>query len=333
LNKLLKRIVLAMLLGVGIYFGFAVWRGLGQVRAEFNAFAWSAFAIACGLAFANYVLRFLKWEYYLSLLGIRGVPKTESFLIFLSGFVLTVTPGKVGEVFKSLVLFQLHKVPIAKSAPIVVAERVTDLIGVIAMITLGSLAFPGGIVWASVGAALVITLLCLVSFRSLSGALFDFSRRLPWVFGRVARRVVPKVEEAFDQLRELTTPTRLLWPTFLSIAAWSLEGIALWVIVKKGFGIDAALPLTAFSYATATLAGAVVPISPGGLGVTDGLIEQQLVRLGGVPKATATVSMMLVRFATLWFAVLVGFIALGILRALNPALAADPTPEAPPATR
>jgi len=37
------------------------------------------------LAFTNYILRFLKWEYYLAKLDVRGVPKLDSLLTFLSG--------------------------------------------------------------------------------------------------------------------------------------------------------------------------------------------------------------------------------------------------------
>jgi uncharacterized protein (TIRG00374 family) len=134
--------------------------------------------------------------------------------------------------------------------------------------------------------------------------------------------VVPKVEEALDQLRELTTPRRLIWPTLLSIAAWACEGIALWVILVGFESPTPPLPFTAFVYATATLAGALIPV-PGGLGVTDGLIKEQLSRLGGVPAGTDTAAMMLVRFATLWFAVLVGFVALAVLRASRPWLSGE----------
>ena len=80
--------------------------------------------------------------------------------------------------------------------------------------------------------------------------------------------------------------------------------------------------LSLFVYSTSTLAGALIPV-PGGLGVTEGSLEQQLVHLGGVPVAAATSAMILVRFATLWFAVLLGFIALAILRARFPQLLAD----------
>jgi glycosyltransferase 2 family protein len=324
MNKLGRRLIGAMLLAVGVYGAFVLYRGVGKIAREFDHFAWWTFGAACGLAFSNYLLRFLKWEYYLAVLGIRGVPKGESLLTFLSGFVLTVTPGKVGEVFKSIILHQLRGVPIQRTAPIVVAERVTDLIGVIVLISIGSLRLPGGLVWASIGGFVVISLLLFVSSQRLSRALLKPLPRLPGALGRVGAGIAPKAEEALDQLRELTTPRRLVWPALLSIVAWSLEGLALWVILG-GFGEHPPITTTAFLYATATLAGALVPV-PGGLGVTDGLLEEQMARLAGVGHETATASMLLVRFATLWFAVAVGFCALGLLRARNPALSAAPEP-------
>jgi hypothetical protein len=148
----LRRVLVVMLLGVALYGAFAVYRGLDKMEGVLRTFGWWSFAAACALAFGNYVLRYLKWEFYLARLEIRGIPKFDSFLTFLSGFVLTVTPGKVGEVFKSLVLFETYQVPIARTAPIVVAERVTDLIGIIALIVIGSLGFSGGLMWAGIGA-------------------------------------------------------------------------------------------------------------------------------------------------------------------------------------
>jgi hypothetical protein len=59
------------------------------------------------------------------------------------------------------------------------------------------------------------------------------------------------------------------------------------------------------------------------------LLERQMVLFGGVEAATATAAMLLVRLATLWFAVAVGFLALGLLRALHPELAASPSPPSP----
>jgi uncharacterized protein (TIRG00374 family) len=322
MSRTARRVIAVMLLGLLVYVAFAFVGDVGKLKRSMQHYAWGTFAAACGLAFFNYVLRFLKWEYYLAVLGIRGVPKGESFLTFLSGFVLTVTPGKVGEVFKSLILFQLRGVPIQRTAPIVVAERVTDLIGVIVLIVAGSVSFRGGLVWASAGTAVVLGLLVFVSSPRLAKRFLDVLPRLPGPIGRAAGGVVHKVEEALDKLRDLTTPRRLVWPTLLSIAAWTSEGVALWVILGGFDTPRPALPFTAFVYATATLGGALIPM-PGGLGVTDGLIKEQLSRFGGVPAGTDTAAMMLVRFATLWFAVAVGFVALGLLRAMRPGLTGE----------
>jgi uncharacterized protein (TIRG00374 family) len=325
-----RKVVVAMLLAVVLYGAFVLYRGASTMADELATFAWSSFALACALAFSNYVLRFFKWEYYLAVLGIRGVPKLESFATFLSGFVLTVTPGKVGEVFKSLILFETRGVAVVRTAPIVVAERLTDLIGVIALIAIGSLSFPGGLVWASMGGALVLALLVFIAHRPLSAWVLKQLGRMPGPIGRFGLRIAPRLEEALGALHDLTTPRHLLLPTLLSIVGWSLEGLALWVILR-GFGEAPTLPLTTFFYATATLAGAIVPV-PGGLGITEKLLEEQMVRLGGVAAATSTAAMLLARLATLWFAVVVGFMALAALRIKYPNLSGYRTAEQSPAT-
>jgi uncharacterized protein (TIRG00374 family) len=207
-------------------------------------------------------------------------------------------------------------VPVARTAPIVVAERVTDVIGVVVLIVLGSLGFSGGLLWAGLGTMAVVVLLVVVSSRGLSLRLIGVVERLPGPF----RRIGPRLHEAYDSLATMVKPVNLVVPTLLSIVAWSLECTALWVILH-GFGQDTGLGLSTFFYATSTLAGALVPV-PGGLGVTETSLQGQLQELGHVAATTATASMILVRFATLWFAVLVGFVSLTILKRMHPGLLA-----------
>ncbi len=313
---LVRRALVAMLFAVAVYGGFAIWRGLGKMGEQLGAFHWWAFGAACALALGNYLSRWLKWEFYLARLGIRGVSKVDSLLTFLSGFVFTVTPGKVGEVFKSVVLFEIAGVPVARTAPIVIADRITDVIGVVVLIVLGSLGFSGGLVWAGAGMAAVLVLLVVVSNRALSTSIIGLVERLPGPF----RRIGPKLHEAYDSLATLVRPENLVFPTLLSIGAWALECAALWIILL-GFGQSTSLGLSTFFYATSTLAGALVPV-PGGLGVTETSLQGQMQELGHVGPATATAAMILVRFATLWFAVLLGFLALTALRRRRPELLA-----------
>ncbi len=313
-----KKIVGVVLVGVALYFAFAVYGGLAKVGAELAHFAWWTFGVACILAFCNYCLRYLKWEFYLARLEIRGVPKVDSFLMFLAGFILTITPGKVGEVFKSVVLYDLEGVPVERTAPIVVAERLTDLIGIIVLIVAGSLGFAGGLGWAAFGSVLVLSMLIVVSSKTLSHGILRLIAKVPGPVGRLA----PKLEHAYESLSILVAPKNLLLPALLSIVAWSLECLALWVVLG-GFGVAVSPLASAFFYATSTLAGA---LAPGGLGVTEASLQAQLVEIAHAGKGVSVAAIMLVRFATLWFAVLVGFGALAVLRRRHPTLFAGEAP-------
>jgi uncharacterized protein (TIRG00374 family) len=314
----LRRLLIAMLLGVLLYGGVVAFSGYRQIRAVLTEFHWSAFALAVGLASSNYVLRFAKWQYYLERLGVRQIPRLHSALIFLSGFVLTITPGKLGEVFKSAVLFRTHGVPVERTAPIVVAERLTDVIAIVVLVVLGSLGFQGGSYWAVLGAvAVAIGLVIILWQPPVRWFLRELARR-----PRLARWS-PRLARAYDSLRVVASPRALGWPVFLSIIGWGLEGLALHLLLE-GFGQTPRLAFSLFFYATSTLAGALIPV-PGGLGVTEAMLHEQLVRVAGAPEPVATAAMIMIRLATLWWAVLVGFMALGALRLLFPReLAATP---------
>jgi glycosyltransferase 2 family protein len=313
----LKKVLWAMLLGVAVYMVAALYSGIGKISASLAHYQVYTFVVACLLAFGNYCLRFLKWEFYLSRLGIKGVAKWDSFLTFFSGFVLTVTPGKVGEVFKSYILNETHDVPMTKTAPIVVAERATDVIGIVVLILIGSAGFSGGLMWAGIGGGLVLALLVVIANRRLSLSMIQLFGRLPGKAGAMR----PKLENAYESLATMLEPKNLVLPSILSTFAWTLECLSLWIILR-GFGEHTDVKMSSFFYATSTLAGAIVP-SPGGLGITESSLMGQMIKLGNIAEGNAAAAMILVRFATLWFAVVNGFVALSLLKKRHPGLLAD----------
>jgi glycosyltransferase 2 family protein len=304
----MRRVLLVTLVGVLLYGLFAVYTGMSEIGESLAHFRASAFVAALGLACFNYLLRFGKWQYYLARLDIRGIPVLDSLLVFLSGFVLTITPGKVGEVFKSAVLAKTHGVPVERTATIVIADRLTDVIGIVLLILLGGATFPAGLPWAVAGVSAVAVGLLLILWQPPARRFCD------WLEGRRGKLAVfvPKVRHALDSLRVLARPSALPIPTLLSFVGWGAEGTALWLLLR-GFDEPVPLPLSVVVYASATLAGALIPV-PGGLGVVEGLLRQGLIGWGKVALGAATASMILVRLCTLWWAVVVGFIALFLLR-------------------
>jgi uncharacterized protein (TIRG00374 family) len=99
----------------------------------------------------------------------------------------------------------------------------------------------------------------------------------------------------------------LLPALLLSLLGWLAECLLLMLVVQA-LGTPIGLGEGMLVFCLAAVAGAV-SLLPGGLGAADvGLLG--LLRLVGVPEAAAILATILVRLATLWFAVLLGLATL-----------------------
>jgi len=306
---LARKVVVATVAGGLVFAALALYSDAGKLAETATTFSLSAFALGLLLATINYGLRIARWQFYLQHLGIH-VPLAQSSLIFLSGFVMSVTPGKVGEVFKSLLLYEARGTPIARTAPIVVAERLTDLIALVLLTALGSLAFPQGPVLAAAGGVIVGLLLLVCAYRPLGELLLRVAGRLP-----LLRRITDRLHVAYESLHEMTRPAPLLIGSAIAVLAWGLECVSMYVIVHGFAGVTMDWDATTFAYAASQVMGAVA-MMPGGLGVTEVGMTGLLQTLGdghvSAPVATATT--ILVRLATLWWAVVIGALALAVHR-------------------
>lgn len=306
---LTRKIIFAALFGGLVFAALALYGDVSKLKAAASEFSSEAVLLGFTLAAGNYAIRVVRWHYYLRCLDIF-VPVGESAMVFLSGFVMSVTPGKVGEVFKSLLLFESRGVSIARTAPIVIAERLTDLVALVLLTALGSLAFKHGVLVASFGAVLVTGMVVVFAYRPLGEAILRIGERI-----KPIAKIMHKLHEAYESLLTMLRPGPLLIGTLLAFAAWALECAALWAIVHGFPGLDMAWDAATFAYAASTIVGALAML-PGGLGITEAGMTGLLLELGGpaMTKEVATAATILVRVATLWFAVAIGLVALGLFR-------------------
>ena len=258
--------------------------------------AYGAFTLAAGLALLNYALRFLRWSMYLRALRIN-VPLRVSLPVFLAGLALAITPGKVGELLKSVWLSQRSGVPVATSAPAVVMERFTDVISVALLGLTGVLLLPPAMAIV-VGAILVAGMILGLLAASRYGMM---ALRLP-----VLRRWQEPLARSQEGLHRLMSPRLLTAAVALGALAWAAEGVALWVIVI-GLGSWVALGVALPISAAAALVGAVTAL-PGGLVGFEGSMVA-LLGQAGMSATAAAVATLLTRLATLWLAVLIGLAA------------------------
>jgi glycosyltransferase 2 family protein len=117
-----------------------------------------------------------------------------------------------------------------------------------------------------------------------------------------------RLGEAPEAARALLETRLLLGMTALSAVSWFFECLAAYVCVR-GLRLDLSLVDTVVVFSLGSLAGAL-SFLPGGLGVAEGSMTGLIQVLGDVPKAAAVAATVLIRLATLWFAVALGLVGL-----------------------
>jgi uncharacterized protein (TIRG00374 family) len=299
-------LLISLLLGALVFAGLSAYADFSAVADSLGDFRWQYLPLVLLLVSCNYVLRFLKWQYYLRLIGVEGFPLRDSALTYFSGLGMVVTPGKVGEWLKCYLLRELHGTPFSRSAPIVIAERLTDCLGLAILGAAGLFVF--GSAWP---AFLVIV---------LGGAfLFVVARHRPlarWLLRRLQglpllSRLSRQAEEFYESSYALLSPAALLSMTLLSAVSWGFEIIAFYVVLL-GVGVDGGADLllkASFIMPAATLASALL-LTPGGLGVAEGGITGLSQALLDLSRGDAAVATLVIRFGTLWYGVIVGLVAL-----------------------
>jgi glycosyltransferase 2 family protein len=272
----------AVALGLGLYADF------GSLGDELASFRWELFPLALALTALNYLLRFWRWERYLAKLEIE-VPRGRSFTIFVAGLTMTITPAKLGELLKSGLLKRDFDVPVRRSAPVVFAERVTDATGVVVLAVVGG---AGTRSWPLLLAAVI----------AVAGAVVVVHSPLLERWARLG--------EAPGAARALLGTRLLVEMTLLSAGSWLFECLAAYVCVK-GLRLDLSLADTVVVFTLGSLAGAL-SFLPGGLGVAETSMTALIKALGDTTRAQAAAATVLIRLATLWFAVALGLIGLAV---------------------
>jgi uncharacterized protein (TIRG00374 family) len=303
LEKIKKKILVSIAVAGLLYLAFTIYADFGEVAAAFTHFNWLLLPLLLVLSLCNYLIRFLKWEYYLGILKIQ-LKKVDSLSIFMSGLIMSVTPGKFGEVLKSYLIKQINGTSISKSAPIVFAERMTDSMSLITIAITGAYIYNYG----RIAAAIIGVFFCLVVFVIVNRkiALF-FITQLEKI--KFLTKYIVIIQNLYESSYLMLRPGPLLKMCLLSLFSWFFECFAYYLILIN-LNISVNILWASFSYAFASIIGAVSML-PGGLGVTEGSLTLLLIQKG-FPKDAAVASTFIIRVVTLWFAVVVGIISVSI---------------------
>lgn len=214
---------------------------------------------------------------------------------------MSITPAKIGELLKSYLVKEVTNEPISKTAPVIFAERVTDFLSLLIISIVGAYVFDYGITLSVGVSAFFIVLIFIISNKRLCLSILNYLERLT-----LLKKYLNSIHNTYESSYQLLKPKPLLIMTIVSLLAWGFECLGYYLILLN-FNINFGFFWTSFSYAFATIAGAVSML-PGGLGVTEGSLTFLLVN-NEVSNSTAVATTLLIRVVTLWFAVLVGVVS------------------------
>ncbi len=319
-QKHARKIILSILFAVVVYAVLLLVSDTQKLAAAIRDFRWEFLPAIIGLTLFNYAVRFLKWHWYLGVVGVKNLAWVDSLLIFVAGFSMTLTPGKAGEFLKAFLVKQRAGAPVATVSPIILAERLTDGLALLILASFGLLIFDSLqvriVLFGVIGLAAIIIL--LVQRRALAERVMKWMERAPLLATRM-HHIHAFYSSAFQLLQFKTLAIAIA----LGILSWAGECFALALIVV-GLGLPFSwtlVALSAFAMGFATLAGSLLLV-PGGLGVAEASIGGLLFTFGRAPwlaqgtitEPIAAVATLMIRFATLWFGFLLGLICLLVIQ-------------------
>ncbi|CAN5461760.1 MAG: flippase-like domain-containing protein [Actinomycetota bacterium] len=306
MSNLWRNLILALGLGVAVYIILSVIVGLDDLRTAAANFEYAVVPLILGLVLLSYVGRFFRWMYYLRILKVR-VPLATNAAIFAAGLSMAISPGKLGEVLKSVFVRQVNGAPIARTAPAVVAERATDGTGMVAWGIIGALAFSFG--FGVLALFLLATVVAIAVLRSKRMSLLaeKLLSRLP-----VVHRFAPHLHAFHESSNELLSTRPLIVGTVISFLSWGIECVAVY-LCAVAMGAESPFLVVVFIFAVSSLAGAMF-FTPGGIGVAEAGLAGMFVSVAGLAGGIAVALTFVIRLATLWFAACVGIFGLVVVR-------------------
>lgn len=309
LRGLTQKMLLSIGLGILVIFILSFSADAPRLIVVLRHFEWGLLPLAIALTLLNYALRFVKWHYFLGVIGVKA-PVRLSALIFTAGLSMAITPGKVGELLKAYLLRVHRGVPIGVTAPVILAERLTDGVAMLFLASGGLIAYRIG--WETLVPILVALIVVVAASQNPAFAawLLTLAERVPFVSTRVHH-----LEHALGSARVLFRGKSLLLAIGIGIVSWSGEAIAFYlVLIGLGIPPDPMLVVqAAFILSTATLVGAASML-PGGLAAAEGSLVGLLLLLGVThDRSVAAAATLLIRFGTLWLGVAVGLIGLALV--------------------
>jgi glycosyltransferase 2 family protein len=298
-----NRFWLIILFAVVVYLLMGVYANFSDLLTALEKFNWIFLPIMLILVTTGYLIRFVKWNFFLKNVGVH-LPLKENLFVFFSGLSMIITPGKAGEIWKGWLIKEINGENLSKTIPVIIVDRMTDVLGLIILSLLGIFYYKSGINILILLIILFGVFIAAIKSQRISGRLISILE------GRAGKYSLD-IKDMHQSFQKSLDWKYLIGNSIISVLAWFMECIAIFLVIY-GFGESISIILSTFIFSFASLAGALSLI-PGGLGIAEATLSGLLV-LFGLSSTIAVGTALIMRLVTLWYGAILGFLVYILFR-------------------
>ena len=297
-----NRLILVLVAAIGIYAIFLFLSDFSIISEKISNFKINYLPLILLLVSVSWIPLIIKWHFLLKNSRIN-VPLTKSIAIFFSGSAFEITPGQIGILIKSQLLKTSSNISRTKTVPIVIVEKIYDLIGAILASVIGIIILGMEFYLIIIAISVLATIFFFMYHRRSSELVFNRITKLKFF-----SKYIDNMSEFYEVVKKSTNVKAATICILLALTYWFIiSAAAYYTLIAFDVNLLDYLKVLAI-YTTSTLLGAISFI-PGGIGITEGSIAG-LFTLNGVDISTALILGVMIRVLTLWYSVGVGFISL-----------------------
>lgn len=269
------------------------------------------------LFLVSYSGRVFRWQLLFSPLKLRLAKVFNALNI--GYFLSNLLPARLGDVVRAYLIGEIESISKMHAISTIVVERMSDGLTVVLLLAVAALFVPNipnearqGAIATAAGGVLAIAFLLLLSFHKERGMtlLKQLTARIPFLQNQ---KLWSALESLIDGFAVLRSPRTLVGVASWALFAWVVGGVMYWIVMRA---MTMNQPLVAaFLVMTVTSLVAVVPSSPGYVGVFHYFAQLTLVTVFHEDPARAlSYAFVMHAFTYLWL------LALGIFSMWNEGL-------------
>ena len=306
--KVLKEIISIVIITIIIYAVFLFISDLDKISDKIFNFKLEFLPIIIGLVIFSWIISYFRWNILLKNQNIH-IPHSLNFQIFLVGGALGITPGKIGELFKSQILKEKFNIPRTKTAPLFIVEKFLDLVSAMIVTIIGIWFIPEIGYLAIVGLMISVLLFKILTSKKFFNQTLNFLNKIKFL-----KKYLEPLSSSHEILSKTLYSKKMFFLLTLSFFYWIIIGCAAFFVIE-GFGFSIGSILNIISTYSSSLIIGALSFIPGGIGIAEGSLIG-LLTFQGIDVSEAIVIVVLIRIFTLWFSTITGFIALKTSKSL-----------------